>query len=71
MIKNLSTSDLNVILSRLREQTSRLWYQSEMNSESITEDEKVELRKNTRLITEIEHEINSRIVLLKTKTENE
>lgn len=63
MIQNLTTSDLNAILARLKTENSGLWYKIEMNSNGEHETEKLKLEydKNKSLIEKIEKEINSRI----------
>lgn len=67
MIQNLTTSDLNAILARLKTENSGLWYKIEMNSNGEQETEKLKLEydKNKSLIEKIEKEIDSRIEKIK------
>jgi len=67
MIQNLTTSDLNAILARLKTENYGLWYKIEINSNGEQETEKLKLEydKNKSLIEKIEKEINSRIEKIK------
>ena len=67
MIQNLSISDLEAILSRLKDENTRIWYR--INSDGEMSDKAEELtsehNSNETLIREIEEEIETRIKKLK------
>ena len=67
MIEKLSLSDLEAILSRLKDENTRIWYRINSSGEmSINSRElQSEHDSNERLIREIEEEIESRVNKLK------
>ena len=64
MIENLSISDLNAILSRLRDENTKLWYNINSAGE-IQQDAQETVQANEKLIAEIEAEISGRVKKLK------
>lgn len=67
MIEKLSLSDLEAILSRLKDENTRIWYRINSSGEMSenSEEAQAEYDSNERLIREIEEEIESRVNKLK------